>query len=93
MKETETPANAAKERATDGGPTSTKGKKALLKRMASLSFWLIAAAHIAAFTAIGLLTDRGWRLLIIFLCGFALILAGVAALKFYRARKRNRREK
>lgn len=46
-----------------------------VRRVATWSFWLIAAAHIIAFTAIGLFTPKGWRLLGVFLAGLAVILA------------------
>ncbi len=46
------------------------------------SFWLIAVIHITVFTVIGAATSS-WRLLIIFMIGFVLIMAGWACVKFW----------
>ena len=51
------------------------------------SFWVIALVHITVFTGIGLAT-RQWRLLVIFLIGFALTIAAWALFKVWRARER-----
>ena len=50
------------------------------------SFWVIAATHITVFTIIGA-TTRQWRLLIIFLIGFVLVMVAWALFKFWLARK------
>ncbi len=52
------------------------------------SFWVIAAIHIAVFTAIGAATGQ-WRLLVIFLIGFVLTLAAYAGLKYYLAQRKS----
>jgi hypothetical protein len=57
------------------------------ERVLKGSFWVIAAIHIAVFTAIGLAT-RQWRLLIIFLCGFVLILTLYALFRLWQSRRR-----
>jgi uncharacterized membrane protein YidH (DUF202 family) len=56
------------------------------KKVLSGSFWLIMAIHLVVFTAIGLFTVKGWRLLLIFLSGLAVLLAAVGALKLYSNR-------
>lgn len=59
-----------------------KGVKVL-----SISFWLIAAAHILAFTAIGIFTSSGWKLLLIFLaCLPVALLVKMAVTKYIRRR-------
>jgi hypothetical protein len=57
------------------------------ERVLKGSFWVIAAIHIAVFTAIGV-TTRQWRLLVIFLVGFVAIMAVWALFKLWRARRR-----
>jgi Flp pilus assembly protein TadB len=37
------------------------------KKLVSGSFWFIMAVHLVVFTAIGFLSTKGWRLLILFL--------------------------
>jgi hypothetical protein len=44
------------------------------KKLISGSFWLIVAIHLVVFTSIGLFTTKGWRLLLIFLSGLAVLL-------------------
>jgi hypothetical protein len=51
------------------------------------SFWVIAAVHIAVFTAIGVATGR-WRLLAIFIVGFVATLAIWAGVKIILARRK-----
>jgi membrane protein implicated in regulation of membrane protease activity len=53
------------------------------KKLLSGSFFLIMAIHIVVFTSIGLLTAKGWRLLIIFLAGLAVLTAAVWSLRLY----------
>lgn len=50
------------------------------------SFWLIAAIHITVFTGIGIATKE-WRLLVIFLIGFVLVMAVWAGIKIALARR------
>ena len=62
-------------------------------KILSVSFWVIALAHILAFTAIGLFTNSGWRLLIIFLFGLVvMVFAKRGLMKIIRRRNRVRRE-
>ena len=44
-----------------------------MKKLLSASFWLIMAIHVVVFTAIGFFS-KSWRLLLIFLVGFAVTL-------------------
>jgi hypothetical protein len=46
------------------------------KKLLSTSFWLVMAIHIVVFTSIGLFTTKGWRLLVIFLAGLAVLTGG-----------------
>jgi hypothetical protein len=55
------------------------------------SFWIISAIHIAVFTSIGALTGR-WRLLIIFLVGFVLVMGIWAGIRIELARRNQRRD-
>lgn len=50
------------------------------------SFWIVTAVHLAVFTAIGFATSS-WRLLWIFIAGFAAIMTVYALGKFYFARR------
>jgi hypothetical protein len=50
------------------------------ERVLKGSFWVIAAIHITVFTVIGFAT-RQWRLLVIFLIGFVLVMAVWAVVK------------
>jgi cell division protein FtsW (lipid II flippase) len=56
------------------------------KKLISGSFWLIMAIHIVVFTAIGLFTAKGWRLLLVFLSGLAVLLLALWLLRLYVAR-------
>lgn len=38
--------------------------------MFTKAFWIVISVHIAVFTYLGLFTDRGWSLLVTFLCLF-----------------------
>ncbi len=51
------------------------------------SFWVIAAVHITVFTVIGA-TTRQWRLLIIFLIGFILVMVAYALFRLWQAKRR-----
>jgi hypothetical protein len=66
-----------------------KQNKSTGEKLLKGSFWTIAAIHIAVFTAIGV-TTRQWRLLVIFLVGFAVVMAVWALVK--RAMKSRPRE-
>ncbi|MDR1258669.1 MAG: hypothetical protein LBK65_05265 [Tannerellaceae bacterium] len=57
------------------------------KKLLSGSFLLIMAIHIVVFTSIGLFTTRGWRLLIIFLAGLAVMTAAGWLLRLYYKRR------
>ncbi|MDR3251251.1 MAG: hypothetical protein LBT42_06270 [Tannerella sp.] len=56
------------------------------KKLLSGSFWLIMAIHLIVFTAIGLFTVRGWRLLLTFLSGLAILLFVLLLLSIYSKR-------
>ncbi|MDR1645058.1 MAG: hypothetical protein LBS05_04445 [Tannerellaceae bacterium] len=56
------------------------------KKILSGSFLLVMAIHLVVFTAIGLFTTKGWRLLIIFIAGFLLIFIGGRLLRLYSKR-------
>lgn len=58
-----------------------------ITRILTGSFILIAVIHILVFTAIGLFTPAGWRLLWIFLFGLAVMLLVVLPLKRLRRKK------
>lgn len=49
-------------------------KNKILQKVISGSFWSIMAVHIIVFTAIGLFTAKGWRMLFKFLIYLAAIL-------------------
>ena len=70
---------------TGGGGTGTGTGEKVLKG----SFWVIAAIHIAVFTAIGVTTQQ-WRLLVIFLIGFVAVMAAWALYKLWLARTKKR---
>lgn len=55
------------------------------KKIIAGSFWLVMAIHLVVFTAIGFATSS-WRLLLIFLAGFLLLMAVYAGVKVYLAR-------
>ncbi|KAA6305178.1 hypothetical protein EZS27_043172, partial [termite gut metagenome] len=55
------------------------------KKLISGSFWLIMVVHLIVFTAIGLFTIKGWRLLLIFLLGAGALLLVLWLLKLYSA--------
>ena len=38
-----------------------------MRKVFTLSFWIIMAVHFVVFMSIGLFTDRGWELLILFM--------------------------
>ncbi|MCD8172572.1 MAG: hypothetical protein LUD76_03795, partial [Alistipes sp.] len=59
-----------------------------LAKILTGSFVVIMAIHLAAFTAIGLFTDAGWRLLWIFLGGLAIMLFVVTPLKYVHKKRR-----
>ncbi len=56
------------------------------ERVLKGSFPVIAAIHITVFTAIGA-TTRQWRLLVVFLAGFALTMAAWAVFRLWQARR------
>ncbi|MCD7969052.1 MAG: hypothetical protein LUF87_01700 [Alistipes sp.] len=51
------------------------------------SFIVIMAIHIVVFTALGLFTPMGWRLLYIFLAGLAIMLVVVMPIKYLRKKR------
>lgn len=53
------------------------------KKLLSRSFWLIMLIHLVVFTAIGVFTTKGWRLLVIFLSGLLAILFFLWLLRLY----------
>ncbi|KAA6351752.1 hypothetical protein EZS27_000877 [termite gut metagenome] len=61
------------------------------KKLISGSFWFIMAIHLVVFTAIGLFTAKGWRLLLIFLSGMAALLLVLWLLKLYSTRHPEKR--
>jgi positive regulator of sigma E activity len=61
------------------------------RKLISGSFWLIMAIHLVVFTAIGLFTTRGWRLLFLFLGGVGVLLLVVWLLKRYAKRHPEKR--
>ncbi|KAA6326169.1 hypothetical protein EZS27_024690 [termite gut metagenome] len=61
------------------------------KKLISGSFWLIMAIHLVVFTAIGLFTVKGWRLLFLFLSGVAALLLVLWLLKWYSKRHPEKR--
>jgi hypothetical protein len=61
------------------------------KNLISGSFWLVMAIHLVVFTAIGLFTVKGWRLLLIFLSGLLALLLVLWLLKLYSARHPEKR--
>ncbi|KAA6334096.1 hypothetical protein EZS27_017557 [termite gut metagenome] len=61
------------------------------KKLISGSFWLIMVVHLIVFTAIGLFTAKGWRLLLIFLLGAGALLLVLWLLKLYSARHPEKR--
>ncbi|MDR3094282.1 MAG: hypothetical protein LBU62_06560 [Bacteroidales bacterium] len=61
------------------------------KKMIFGSFWLVMAIHITVFTAIGLFTAKGWRLLLIFLSGLAALSFLVWLLKMYSVKHPEKR--
>ncbi|KAA6326434.1 hypothetical protein EZS27_024460 [termite gut metagenome] len=61
------------------------------KNLISGSFWLIMAIHLVVFTAIGLFTVKGWRLLLIFLSGMAALLLVLWLLRLYSTRHPERK--
>ncbi|KAA6319284.1 hypothetical protein EZS27_030804 [termite gut metagenome] len=61
------------------------------KKLISGSFWLIMAIHLVVFTAIGLFTVKGWRLLFLFLSGVAVLLLVLWLLKRYSKRHPEKR--
>jgi hypothetical protein len=63
-------------------------QKAAVERVLKGSFWLIAAIHITVFTIIGV-TTRQWRLLVIFLIGFVVVMVAYALFRLWRARRNN----
>jgi hypothetical protein len=69
-----------------------KTRRNIGERVLKGSFWVIAAVHITVFTVIGA-TTRQWRLLVVFLVGFVLVMAAYALLRLWRARRGNGREK
>jgi len=56
------------------------------KKLASGSFWFVMAVHLIVFTAIGLFTAKGWRLLIVFLSGLSVSLLLFLCLRLYSKR-------
>jgi type IV secretory pathway TrbD component len=56
------------------------------KKLLSGSFRLVMIIHILAFTALGLFTAKGWRLLIIFLAGLILLTVASRLLRLYSKR-------
>jgi S-adenosylmethionine:tRNA ribosyltransferase-isomerase len=63
------------------------------KKIISSSFWIIAAIHIVVFTAMGLFGSKGWRLLIIFLSGLAVLLLVLLAAKYLRKLNLNKKSR
>ncbi|KAA6300240.1 MAG: hypothetical protein EZS26_003620 [Candidatus Ordinivivax streblomastigis] len=61
------------------------------KKLISGSFWLVMAIHLVVFTAIGLFTVKGWRLLLIFLSGVVALLLVLWLLKLYSKRHPEKR--
>ena len=57
-----------------------------IRKIITGSFLLIMAIHLIVFTAIGVFTPLGWRLLYIFLIGLAALLSVTGVLLLY-ARK------
>jgi cyanate permease len=55
-------------------------------KLLSGSFWLIMAIHLIVFTAIGLFTVKGWRMLLTFLSGLAILFLVVWLLNIYSKR-------
>ncbi|MDR0681374.1 MAG: hypothetical protein LBG15_05945 [Dysgonamonadaceae bacterium] len=53
------------------------------RKFVSGSFWLVMAIHIIVFTAIGLFSAKGWRLLIVFLSGLSALLLLFWLLRLY----------
>ncbi|MDR3226938.1 MAG: hypothetical protein LBT56_04630 [Prevotellaceae bacterium] len=49
-------------------------KNKILQKIVSGSFWMTMAVHIVVFTAIGLFTAKGWRMLIKFVIYMSAIL-------------------
>ncbi len=64
-----------------------KRKARVGERVLKGSFWVIAAVHITVFTVIGA-TTRQWRLLVIFLIGFVLVMAVYALFRLWQARRK-----
>jgi hypothetical protein len=67
-----------------------KIKTPLGEKLIKSSFWVISAIHIAVFTSIGALTGQ-WRLLIVFLVGFVLLIGVWAGIKISLARQKTRK--
>jgi lipopolysaccharide export LptBFGC system permease protein LptF len=65
-------------------------QKAGVERVLKGSFWLIAAIHITVFTVIGA-TTRQWRLLVIFLIGFVVVMVVYALFRLWQAGKNRSR--
>ncbi|MCC8034719.1 MAG: hypothetical protein LIO77_02150 [Rikenellaceae bacterium] len=61
--------------------------KTRLARIATGSFLAIMAIHIVVFTAIGLFTPAGWRLLWIFIIGLGIMLTVILPLKYLRKKR------
>jgi hypothetical protein len=63
------------------------------KKLLSASFWLIMAIHLIVFTSVGLFTSGGWRLLILFLAGLAVLgaLAGAGRLLHLYSGRRSKK--
>jgi hypothetical protein len=55
-------------------------------KILSGSFWLIMTIHLTVFTAIGLFSAKGWRLLITFLVGMGTLVLLFALLRIYSRR-------
>jgi Flp pilus assembly protein TadB len=62
-----------------------------IKKLISGSFWLVMAVHLLVFTAIGLFTAKGWRLLLLFLLGLASSLLLFWLLRLYSKRHPEKR--
>jgi uncharacterized membrane protein YhaH (DUF805 family) len=62
-----------------------------MKKLLSGSFWLVMLTHVVVFTGIGLFTAKGWRLLIVFLAGLAVLLVLFAVASLHSKRHPEKR--
>lgn len=57
-----------------------------MRKIFSVTFWIVMGIHVAVFTGIALFTDRGWKLLLIFLAALAVTMVVKALIALYARR-------